>query len=111
MNQKNSQEQEEAVGARVLTVLSTLIDVANIEFSLKHNALYGIKEFTAILCTMAKNKMSSREAVKEIRTGGRKPTAKWFRNMMHSMSENDALRLCDDMLKHTMKRALKASKG
>ena len=60
---------------------------------------------------MAKNKTSSREAVKEIRAGGRKSTAKWFCNMMHSMSENDSLRLGDDMLKHTMKRASRRPKA
>ena len=104
--QKGKQAQRE-IGGRVLNILSNLFVTAGIAFSERYNAQYGIMEFVTILSQMARFRISSEEAVRQVDISKKSPTAKWFRNMFHSITPNDAMTLCDEMLNHTLKHICK----
>ncbi len=104
--QKGKQVQSE-IGDRVLNILSSLFATASIAFSERYNAQYGILEFVTILSQMARFRISSEEAVRQIDINKKRPTAKWFRDMIHSITSNDAMMLCDEMLNHTIKHIYK----
>ncbi len=63
--QKGKQVQSE-IGSRVLNILSSLFATASIAFSERYNAQYGILEFVTILSQMARFRISSEEAVRQI---------------------------------------------
>ena len=104
--QKGKQVQSE-IGGRVLNILSGLFATASIAFSERYNAQYGILEFVTILSQMARFRISSEEAVRQVDISKKMPTAKWFRDKLHSITPNDAMMLCDEMLNHTMKHIYK----
>ena len=108
LKQKDRQALQHEISGRVLKALSSLLASAGIEFATAHNALYGVREFTAILALMAKLGVSAREAVKEMDPTKRCPSSRWFLYKFHSMEPEEAWRLCEEMLKPTIKIALRA---
>ena len=95
--QKNKQEHHHKVGKRIFNTLTKILAVANIEFATNYNALYGMPHLVAILAKMCRLGVTAEEAVNtiKIRGGMNVPSAKWFRNMVNSVSDDNVHKMCD----------------
>lgn len=91
----------------MINVLLLLFNTAGIKFSTRHNALYGVKEFVAMLTKMAELATTATTAARTLEHKNM-PSAKWFLDMMHSIPIEDMEKLCKDMLAYTTDQAREA---
>jgi len=92
------------IGKHVLKTLSLVFGFINIQFSDRYNAIYGKRDFFAMLVEMCHNGATangvSNEGLLE-----NAPSGRWFRDKLKSISYDDAMLLCDTMITTTVKMA------
>ena len=93
------------MGSRVLNTLSAMLSTAGIGLFAARNASYGLPELAAILAEMCRSGTAAEEAVDILGAGRSMPSAKWFRDMMHSLDDSQVQALCRRMLRHTARLA------
>ena len=104
VREKGFEDRREAAAMGIKT-LTKLLRTIGFVFSTHFNHMYGVDEAAAYLIEMACNSLAAETAAKTLFRPGKVPTAKWFMNKMHAIPEEDAWKLCDKMLKHTVVEA------
>ena len=110
-NQKGGQVRRREAGARILNVFSAVLMAACAGFSSRHNASYGLGEWVAILAEMCSQSLTAESAVRNLKSTRDIPSAKWFRNMMKTVSPEGAEAVCNTMMERTVRLAKKSGMG
>ncbi len=99
------------MGTRLLNTLSSILASAGIGFSSRYNAKYGMRHLVAMLAEMCASGTTAEAAAANLEGHKDMPSARWLRDMIKTVSKDNAEKACNEMLRRTVRIAGRGGEG